>query len=544
MGEVFLPAFYEKGETIMLKSNLLTPVLSGVLAVTVAGSGVLYVLDRNDKKGSDGAADAKNTTVMSKMSKKLSSAAAAVQDVVKGEAENGYTCNAVLDFGEVFTEEAGFEIKPVSLKADSKVKGGKSETDLQLAYDSNSLANVYIITDSDTNTVYLKCPELGDAYLSMSPDDLQSLLKKSGVTSQIGNNTNINLPAAVLGSSAVPGNSMNNGLNTLQEAFKDIDFDALSKDIEEYWQTVKDIIPEGTKKDDITGDISGHSYTYEVKSVDITVGTMKDMMTAIANKAKDDTLIKDNLIKSGISEEQYNKLIDSLTSSTSSISEQQAQQKLFTVDVYSYEGEEVGFQLDLSGVGTIKMVSINTEEVFAIDVDASMQSSKIALKGAFEMDDDTINGSADLNVTSANNKAVSANLAIKDLMLAENQLTGSIGLDFTADGKSLSANLSSTGTEEKPNISIDVNYNGKKAVGLNITGEKTGASDVTTPSGTIFPMTEEGLSSFQQSCNVEGFKAHIKEVLGDELYAKLTQNSVTKRLEQEANDNDQELYKF
>ena len=190
------------------------------------------------------------------------------------------------------------------------------------------------------------------------------------------------------------------------------------------------------------------------------------------------------------------------------------------------------------------MVSINTEEVFAIDVDASMQSSKIALKGAFEMDDDTINGSADLNVTSANNKAVSANLAIKDLMLAENQLTGSIGLDFTADGKSLSANLSSTGTEEKPNISIDVNYNGKKAVGLNITGEKTGASDVTTPSGTIFPMTEEGLSSFQQSCNVEGFKAHIKEVLGDELYAKLTQNSVTKRLEQEANDNDQELYKF
>ena len=519
----------------MLKSNVLTPVLSGVLAVTVAGSGVLYVLDRKDKN--ETADVSEKTTVASKMSDRISSAVTSVEKAVKGETENGYTCNAVLDFGEVFTEEAGFEVKPLSLKADSKIKGGKSETDLQLGYDSKSLANVYIITDSGTGTVYLKCPELGDAYLSMSPDDLQSLLSRSGVSSQLGSSGNISLPG--VSGLLIGSNAQAPELDKFNDILKDVDFEAISNDLKEYWQVVKDNIPEGVKKNDITGEIAGHSYTYELKTVDVTIGTLKDIISAVSDKAKNDQLIKDNLAKAGISEDQYNKLIDSLASSTSRITDQQAQQKLFSLDVYSYEGEEVGFKLDVSGMGTIKIVSINTEEVFAIDMDASMQSSSLTIKGAFEMNGDALNGSADFNVTAKTNVSASAKLTVKDLVFAENSLAGSIGFEASADGKSISADLTSAGTSEKPDISLDVKYNGKKAIGLKIDGEKTGASDVTVPSGNIYPMTEEGIKSFQQSCNVDGFKAHIKEVLGDELYSKLTENSVTKRLEQNTAAEDQ-----
>ena len=523
----------------MLKTNILTPVLSGVLAVTVAGSGVLYVLDKKDKNETSDSNG--KVTVASKVSDSISAAASNVQKAVKGESESGYSCSAVLDFGEVFTEKAGFEVKPVSLKADSKIKGGKSEADLQLAYDSKSLANVYIITDNETGTVYLKCPELGDAYLSMTPDDLQSLLNKNGISSNlIGSGAGLDLPAV----SGLNGQSPE--LDKLQDLLKDIDFDAVSKDLDEYWKTVKDTIPEGEKKDDITGEIAGHSYTYEVKTVDVTIGTLKDIITAVTDKAKNDQLLKDSLSKAGISESQYDQLISSLSSATDRITDQQSDQKLFSLDVYSYEGEEVGFNLDVSGMGTVKIVAINTDEVFAIDMDASVQSTSLTINGAFEMDGDAINGSADFNVSGKDDIAASAKISVKDLVLAENNLKGSIGFEASANGKSVSADLTSAGTAENPDIALDINYNGKKALGLKISGEKTGASDVTVPSGEIYPMTEEGIKSFQQSCNVDGFKAHIKEVLGDVLYSKLTENSVTKKLEQNKSSDadDQKLYKF
>lgn len=528
----------------MLKTNLLTPVLSVTLAAAVAGSGVLYVLDRKDKNSNTEAdkAEKNENTVLAKVSDRISGAAATVEKAVNGESDNGYTFNADITFGEVFTDLAGTEIKPVSFKADSKIKGGKSEADLQLSYDSKSLANVYIITDNDTGTVYLKCPELGDSFLSMNPDDLAGLLKSVGGAAKLPTGSSYALPSGFgTTTAAVSGMDLLGGLggaaqmpnlDSLKDAFKDVDLEALSKDLEEYWKVIKDTVPEGVKKEDISGDIAGHSYTYEVKSIDITLGTLKDMVTALADKAKDDQLLKDDLAKAGVTEEQYKQLIDSIVSTTNSISEQQAQQKLFSLDVYSYEGEEVGFDLSLMGMGSIKMVSINTEEVFAIDMDANFSGASAKLNGAFEMNGDAVNGSAALDVSKGTESLASVKMTAKDLVLSEDNLTGSLIVDVTADGKTVSAALDSTGTADEPAIDLGVTYNGKKAFDLKVKGEKTDASDVTVPSGNIIPLTQDGIKTFQESCDVEGFKAHIKEVLGDELYAKLTENSVAQKITQ------------
>lgn len=515
----------------MLKTNLLTPVLSGVLAVTVAGSGVLYVLDRNDKNETVETSVTDENTVLAKVSDRISGAAASVEKAVKGESESGYTLTADLTFGEVFTELTGTEIKPISLKADSKIKGGKSEADLQVSYNANSLANVYIITDNDTGTVYLKCPELNDSFLSMTPDDLAALLKDTGAAAKLPTNSNYTLPSVNgMDLSALTGNTQIPGLEGLQDALKDIDFEAISKDLEEYWNIIKDTVPEGEAKEDITGEIAGHSYTYQVKTVSITLGTVKDMVTALADKAKDDQLLKDNLAKAGITEDQYKQMIDSLISVTNGINEQQSAQQLFSLDIYSYEGKEVGFNVNMMGLASVKAVTINTEEVFAIDVNASFSGASVKLNGSFDMEGDAVNGSAALDVSQGTNALVSAKMTAKDLVISDTYVTGSLSLDVTADGKNFNVAFESAGSADAPEITLGADYNGKDAFDLKIKGEKTDASDVTVPTGQIYPLTKEGMASFEASCDVEGFKAHIKEVLGDELYAKLTENSIVKNL--------------
>ena len=69
----------------MVKKNVLTPVLAGVLGVTVAGSGVLYVLDNKDGgKTSDKDNITTDTAVKAKAGE---TAFARVQDKVQATAE-------------------------------------------------------------------------------------------------------------------------------------------------------------------------------------------------------------------------------------------------------------------------------------------------------------------------------------------------------------------------------------------------------------------------------------------------------------------------
>ena len=311
-------------------------------------------------------------------------------------------------------------------------------------------------------------------------------------------------------------------LSKLTEALKDLNFEGLSKDFEEYCQVVKDAIPEGEKKDNITGDISGHSFDYEVKSIDVTVGTVKDIMSAVINKAKDDDVLKQQLAKAGITEDQYSKLIDQLNSSVDSMTGDQLDKKLFTVDMYSYEGEDVGFALDLTGMGSIKMVSINTENVFAIDLNASFSSSSLGLTGAFELKDDTMDGSASLNISSNGSETANASLTVKDLKSDGNAFSGSIALNVNSEDNQFGMNIVSASTEDNLDVKLGVEYNSKKAFDLALTGEKTGASDVTIPSGTMYKMDKDGLAEYEKTSDVDGFMNHIKEVLGEELANKIT----------------------
>ncbi len=501
----------------MLKSNILTPVLSGVLAVTVAGSGVLYVLDKKDS--SKTSTDNKSDTVLAKVSDKINAAAEKIDKTVKGETDTGYSLNAELSFGDFVTKQSGTAPAPISLKADSKVKGTKSETDLELAYNSNSLATLCLITDTDTGTMYLRCPELNDAYLSISSEDIETLLEQSGVGGSMLSQFRTISPA--IGMTSMAAASAQPDLSKLQDVLKDIDFEALSKDLEEYVQVVKDAIPEGEAKDNITGEIAGNSFEYEVKTIDVTVSTVTDVAKAVLEKAKTDALIKGNLSKLDITEADYDKLIDSVLNTLSNQADKAKDQKLCSVDIFSYEGEEVGFDLNVEGQGSIKLVLIDNSELFAIDCSADIGGTNMTMNGAFTNTDDALNGSVKLNIDEEDENA-NMTFSVNDLRSVGDYIAGSAKLEVNAQDKSFTASLDSASTEDKADMTLQAAVDGDNIFKLNITGEQTEASDVTVPSGTIYKFNKEDMSAYEKSCKIDEFKEHIKAALGDEIWNKLS----------------------
>ena len=164
----------------MLKKSFLTPVLSGVLAVTVAGSGVLYYFDKKDgdqDEKSNAKSDKRPT--LSQVADNVSDTLDLAEQAIKGELDFAYTAKAELIFGDELTKEMGYDVKPFAVETSTKQKDKKTAADISLQYDSKNLVSLNTVYDNENETVYVKVPELSDAYLSATPDDLQALINDS-----------------------------------------------------------------------------------------------------------------------------------------------------------------------------------------------------------------------------------------------------------------------------------------------------------------------------------------------------------------------------
>lgn len=285
----------------MLKKSFLTPVLSGVLAVTVVGSGVLYYFDRSGEK--DSANEKSSEKKISSVSDNIGETIDIASKALKGDLDFSYTADAELKFGEGFTNEIGYEIKPIAVSTATKQKGKKTAADMSFKYDSKNLMSLNTVIDNETQTVYIKCPELSDSYLSASADEINGLLADSGLSmddsleSATGSLTAMSAGAATASSSEI--------LDILGE----IDYEALAADLEEYWKLIEENCPEGKENGNITGDIDGNSYDYSVKTYEITGQVVYDMVTDVTEKAKSDEFLKDLFVKMGMSESDYDSAI-------------------------------------------------------------------------------------------------------------------------------------------------------------------------------------------------------------------------------------------
>ena len=512
----------------MVKNKVLTPVLAGVLGLSIVGSGLGYYFvnkDSNDGKTEGG--KAKLTQVADNINNTLGTA----EKAIKGELDFAYNATATVSFGEGFTEQAGVSLQPISVTTVTKQKGSNTAADVSLTYGGNNLVSANAVYSRDNKSAYVQIPELSDAYLMVNVDSL-----KDKVGSELSSQ----------------GIDLDSLFDSAEGADVDFDTDAFEKDLEEYKKVIEDSFPKPVDGEKKTGDIDGNEYSYTTKEYTISGNDVKAAFKAVLDKAKDDATLKDMFNKAGVADElgmSYDEIISQYADSMDSLFASDNLDETVKFDAY-YSGDDfAGFSFEKDGEGAT-LYTILKDDVVAVDFSLNMGSEGSAsFKGSANTVDGVTNGKFTMKMETASDSDIDADMTSADgglsleptmavspsinfdTMEAEVTLkeegdafSGTIRFDVngTSDSQAVSGwvELASASTADKLDLSVEFGMNGKQFVTMAVTGNKTEASDITVPSGDkIYDMTnDDQMNTYLAGCDSDGFVANVKKVLGDEVY--------------------------
>ena len=482
----------------MRKRRIISSVLAALTALTVTACGSVdtsgneanEAKDEKTKVTQDTDASVKDS--VKKIGESVQSVGKTVSRVLSGELDFAYAGSAQLSFGEAFTEEAGTQIKPITITAGTKQKGGKTQADVSLAYDTETLLSFNAVADNEAQIVYFKVPELSDAYISATPDDFKALFTKAPKFGDM-----------------IPGDGLT--LDGLEDLIGDIDFDALFEDLDGYCELIGEKLPEGTDGGKLTGDIDGSAYEYDIVSYEITGQQLYDIADSVSAKAKDDQQLKDLFAKFGVEGAEYDSAVESFITELEGASQDDLSKNVFVIDLYKSGEEPCGFSLYLPEEDTsVKAVTVANDSTLGIDLSVVEKGTeKAAVKGSFTSVDETVNGSLDITA-----EGVDATITAKDLKAEGSLFSGTITANVNRNGESFVGTVVSDSTEDKLSMTASADLNGKNLLNLTVSGEATDASDITLPSGTIYKLDKEGLDAYAASCDLEGFKARLESIFG------------------------------
>lgn len=541
----------------MLKKSILTPVLSGVLAVTVVGSGAYYFVnqknaDKDDesssqsqdkdgkKKGSDSielkVSDEELQKGLDKATDKIevvkSSVADQVETVTKavsGDLDFAYNASLTVTPGEMLTQEA--DIKSIALNVAAKQKGDAAQLTLEGQYGGQTLATANIIGDRSGGNVYAQVPELSDTYVSVSLEQLKTMAENAvQAPMQAYTQKSAEAIAEQQGGDIDESNVKVPDYNALIEALESVDQEALEQDIAEYAQTIAENFPEGKDAEATKGEVDGVSYELTTKTYDVTEADAMKITKAVIEKAKDDTLIKDFL---------DNETIKEFTLSDSSafvagLDEMLAEMEDNSVDesgevvsfdvMFDSEGAIAGFKMENDGEG-IYAVSTAVGDDYVVDMKFNGGSdADMTVAGVIKNENDTLNGSIKMdNKTSSGEGDYNMVFALKDVKTTDNVMSGTVSFDATANGKTVGLVFTSNSTADKTDFVFSSSMDGKSIFDIAFTLEQTDASDIAVPSDAIAIDLEsgEGTDKYAATLDIQGFQDHLKDVLGEELFGKI-----------------------
>ncbi|MCD7741226.1 MAG: hypothetical protein LUI06_03370 [Ruminococcus sp.] len=490
----------------MLKKSFLTPVLSGVLAVTVVGSGVGYYFEfvKDDSSASDKDGGSQTITV--------DTAAQAIEDqldkvekIANGELEEGYKAQLTYSAPDSITNELGVALSDITIGMEAKQKDKMSGVDITLDYDSQTLLTLNTVYDNDSQTAYIKIPELSDDYLTTTTDSLSALAQD--YVDEMG----------------VDVESASGDADEMIDSLSQIDMTALLEDIESYEDVVKENIPEATAGDDYTVSSGDASITLTTECYTVTSTDAYNLMAAIAEKGVDDQTLKDAALALGMTEDEYDSMWATLcddidTSDTAALS----------VDVYYYGDDFAGFSLS-DGEEAYYAIAASDDTSMIIDMDLSDGSDGFTANGALTLEDGLINGSVDMgvmvsdsDVTSSTGGSTSLTLEFDNLEATEEVLNGKITCSVTSADTTIDMVCSFDNKEDDIDTSLSLSMDGESLGSISLTAQETNASDISVPTGTGYELTDDtALEAYMEGLNLDSWLTNVQTALGDELYTAL-----------------------
>lgn len=208
-----------------MKSSVLTGILSGVLAVTVAGSGALYWFSDKDDKS-------KKVETVSEVKQYIDDTFEFAENAIKGKTDYAYKANLNIKVDDSAANMLGVKIKDIELTTETKSKGNKRSSDYAFKYDSNALASINMVSDDDN--FYLRVPELNESYIKLGAQDIKSYVDDAL-------NLNDLFSVKINGSDSEAESQIFNA--DIFESIKEIDFEGLADDLNNYVDLIDEKIP-------------------------------------------------------------------------------------------------------------------------------------------------------------------------------------------------------------------------------------------------------------------------------------------------------------
>ena len=433
-------------------------------------------------------------------------------DVEKGLFGNGedlgYKADVNIKLGEAvlagMNSEAGIEIKPIDISAIANSKDGKTAADLSVKYDSKPLFTLDTFYDNAADKMYLRIPELNDAYIAGTSQDyeksLENLIKKlyedeydydDDEEYYDGDEDD---EAYKYYEKLMKFYQEFNPVNAVM-SLKDMDVNELIAHVLPYADVVKEKLPESKTGEPETVEIGNKKYDLTTKTYSMTSKDLYDIFNDVVGKIKTDEYFKDLASKIGINEEIFDLLLDN---EEIVIDEEDYTEKV-DINVY-YNGS------DIAGIGL-------TDEY---------TSEKLV----FILDDNAIRAK---KTSSGYGSTDTTDFELTDVDIEDGKLNFNLKVkNYTTDSEEGTAaqqifDITSTGTVDKHEITAKVSTDENTEIAtVTLNGEVFEPTAVELPTENVYDMAQDGdLEKYIETCDVEGFVENLKNALGNELFEML-----------------------
>lgn len=273
----------------------------------------------------------------------------------------------------------------------------------------------------------------------------------------------------------------------------------------------------------LTGSINNYDYSLASKVYNITGQDFQDAVNAVADKAKNDSLLKSIAVQLGLTENDYLEMINEAVAEVNDMRPSELAEKM-VVTVYLDGETVVGLGFKDSETETRDIIIVN-ESFIGIDQFYADEYNKNSVIGGVSVNGNKLNGSFNDVTSYADNTYTSEKTTLENLSFDNGILTGVIKIEnednlYEEEGVNKSTKIiTSNSTSDKLDITLIQSDNGKETLSMTLTGEKTVPTDIQIPTENVYSMGNiQDIAEFAASSDLDGFMMNLKNVLGDELF--------------------------
>lgn len=445
-----------------------------------------------------------------------------VSDVTQGKAEAGYNTSLKIILGDQLIKDIGVDgLESVAVESNVAAKDSLLGQSYSLIYNDKNVVTVDTVADLENEIAYIKVPELSDAYVSVSTDDIETVLEEYGISLD-------DLLSATKSNVSIDVGSYK------QEILDELSL--TEEDIKTIIQKYSDLFIESTadkvEKETVKDDIDGVEYKYAALKVEITYEDLFDLGEDYLKEFKNDKIIKDFFVNNGeITEEEYEEAIDQVLEALKgykddpeALGDIDLDETIFTITTYVNADQKVmGKEMEIEAEGSsfsLGYITVDNDKNYAINAWIKADKDEIfSIVGSAKRKNGALTGKFECKFSDYGDE-FECTLELEDYKVVdekENLISGKIKFESEIDGELYNLVLDCSVKNKKQIAKFIVNIDKEMLYTLEVSYEKTEVTDLKVPGSneTIYDLEE--IETYLENVDLDAFQKHLTDALGEEL---------------------------